>query len=163
MIIIGGIIIGSIVSTSAIRMLQVDIDKEISAINNFLSSEELTENLDTVTQKVTLLEHATNYYTELKTASDNIHTQVKLNRALIEGFTDILPTNTSLTNFSYTSSSLSISCISDSEDKIANYVHRLRSLDSIYKVSYMGYAQEDDDSYYAEITITFRPGGGGYE
>lgn len=162
-IVIGCIIIGTVVSISAIRILQADIEKEINAIDNFLSSEQVTENLDTVTKKVELLENATNYYTALKTASDNIYTYVKLNRALIEELTDILPGATSLTNFSYTLSSLSMSCISDSEDKIANYVHRLRGLEAIDKVSYMGYAQEESESYQAELTIVFRPGGGAHE
>lgn len=162
-LIIGCIIIGTVVSTSAIRILQVDMDKEISTIDEFLNSGQVTENLDVITEKLALLDNATNYYKTLKSASDNIYTEVKLSRELIEGLTKILPANTELRNFSYISGSLNINCISDSEGKIANYVHRLRSLDPIYKVSYTGYTQETGESYYADMIITFKPGGEGNE
>ena len=108
-----------------------------------------------------MLTNATNYYNGIATATQKLQTQIKPDQALFDGITKLAPTGLVIESFSFIGGTINIQCKADQNEKIAQYVNRLRKQKNIYDVAYSGYtkAGEDGKSNTATISLGIMPGG----
>lgn len=160
-----GIVAGMIVLTfglfTTFTVTNAGIQGEINAINDYINSPDVQQKLAALTEKEKVLTNATNYYNGIATATQKIKTQIKPDGALFDSIVNLAPTGLVIENFSFSGGTIGIQCKADQDEKIAQYVNRIRKQKNVFGVAYSGYtkAGEDGQNSTTIISIGIVPGG----
>lgn len=156
------IIIITVMTGTTFQILNTGLQNEINAINNYLNSPEVAEQLQVLNEKQKILDNVTNYYNGINTATQKINTIVKPDRALVESIIRLLPTDLVITDFNYSTGNITLKCEAMNDEKIAQLAHALRSLESISEVRYNGFDKKGEEGTMKSsttISISLNPGG----
>lgn len=156
--VVSGIVIVTIVGASVLQVMNTGIQSQIDTINAYINSPEVLAQSTEVAEKQKILDNVTGYYNAIETANYKLSTIIKPDKDLIASITSLLPGGTVITNFSISGGNVSLSCRSDQEAKLAQFVHALRSVETIFSVNYAGYTKAEN-SYTTSIQIVLNPGG----
>lgn len=153
------ILVATAMSFSVLQFMTADVQGEIDSINAYITSPEVAAQLEDLNEKVKIFDNANSYYMGIKSAADKIETNVMPDQELVALFTGLLPQGVQITSFSYSNGNVSLACKSDSENKLANYVHALKAQDMIHGVAYSGYSKAETE-YTTSLQIILKPAGG---
>ena len=160
-----GIVVGMLVLTfglfTTFTVTNMAIQGEINTINEYINSPDVQQKLAELTQKEKILTNATNYYNGIATATQKINTQIKPDKALFDGIVNLAPNGLIIESFSFLGGTIGIQCKADQDEKIAQYVNRLRKQENVFGVAYSGYtrAGEEGQNNTTTISIGIVPGG----
>lgn len=157
-IVIAVIIIGTTITTSVMQIQRVAIQSEIDSIEAFIQAPDTQAKLAEIEKKQQVLTNVTNYHDAIALANSKVATIIQPDKAMVQSITSLAPTGTVITDFNYSGGNITLQCKSDSEDKIAQYVHKLKALETVNTIGYSGF-QKSEVEYVSSITISLLPGG----
>lgn len=159
--IVAGMLVLTFGLFTTFTVTNASIQGEINTINNYINSPDVQQKLADLTEKEKVLTNATNYYNGIAAATQKIKTQIKPDQALFDGIVNLAPTGLVIESFSFSGGTIGIQCKADQNEKIAQYVNRLRKQKNIFGVAYSGYtrAGEDGQNNTTTISLGIIPGG----
>ncbi|MGL5676979.1 MAG: PilN domain-containing protein [Cellulosilyticaceae bacterium] len=155
---IAGVLIITMITSSVMQIKKVDVQGEIDRINAYINSPETLEKVAAIEKKQLVLTNVTNYHDAIALANYKLGTIIQPDKAMVQSIVGLLPGGVVVTDFQYSGGNISLQCKSDTEDKIAQYVHSLKSVDTVYAIGYSGF-QKSETEYESSITIGLLPGG----
>ncbi|MGL4363250.1 MAG: hypothetical protein ACRCSG_08315 [Cellulosilyticaceae bacterium] len=160
-IVVAVIVIATIVTTSIVQLINITLEDDIRVIKSFTESEETKRQLSEIERKQKQLDSVTGYHDGMALANSKYQTVIQPTKTMVDSVKALLPEGMTIQTFDYANGNISLKCQSNQEDKIAQYVHSLKTLKTVHNVSYMGFsgATGEQSTYTTDITITLLPGG----
>lgn len=159
--IVGALILLTLNIFIAFTLTNQSLQIEIDQLNAAISTLEIQEKLKGLEEKEKILTNATRYYNGILTATQKLNTWIKPDQTLFDSIINLLPSGMMISDFSYHLGNITLACTADSNEKIAQYVHRLKNQEHIIDVAYDGYTKGESD-YKATLSLNFKSGGKSY-